>query len=443
MFVPLDNLYEFISHKISNDSILIYQFYPTGSRKIKDIQRINKQDPDWHSLTKAMSLFMHDQEPLDFHYYSNLNDDAIYEFLQQQKPMLLDMLNTTQSSDLFITMSKNSNLRIFNKYQNILDKWMLCHSEKNSQDLQKYEEIGAIGVYWWSHALISKDWYRFAKIDQRLDYFPKKFSFDFNIYSRAWQGTREYRLKMLDLCIEKNLAAASLINFGKIEKNIDWKDHCFKNPQFDAIHQDLDCLDDFQISSSASATYSSDDYQKCAIDVVLETLFDDCRNHLTEKILRPIACGKPFILVSTPGSLEYLKSYGFETFSSLIDESYDTVEVPLDRLNRITDLMKDISTLPPHAKESLYDKMHLIAQKNKQRFWSDEFFQTIVSEFYTNYQQAFTICQSSANGKNWLEWRKAASAHSQIFREFATTSNNHRNRKDILSVMMEIKKIKS
>jgi hypothetical protein len=49
---------------------------------------------------------------------------------------------------------------------------------------------------------------------------------------------------------------------------------------------------------------------------VAETVFDT-RIHLTEKTLRPIACGHPFILAAGPGSLKYLQTYGFRTFSPL------------------------------------------------------------------------------------------------------------------------------
>jgi hypothetical protein len=441
MFIPLDNLYEFISQKISNHLILIYRFYPHGSRKLENIDELRHINPDWKDWTKIIPLFMHDQEPLDFDFYKNLSADDIHRYLCCRYSKFVKKLEDNKILDTFLELVKNDNFHIM-RHKFISDQWMLCHSEKNSQNLKKYEEIGAIGIYWWCHAFIAKDWYRFAKIDQRLNYYPEKFDFDFNLYSRAWQGTREYRLKMLDLCIDKGLVTNSMINFGKIENDTNWKNHHFTNPQF-KIHRDLDCLDNRQVTSSASATYSVDDYQKCAIDVVLETLFDDDRNHLTEKILRPIACGKPFLLVSTPNSLGYLKSYGFETFDSLIDESYDNIQDPLERLNRITDLMKDISTLSSTAKSSLYEKMHVIAQRNKQRFWSDEFSQTIISEFDTNYQNALKVCQASCNGKNWLQWRKLASNYNQDYKKFLVTDNDTRSRKDIVKIMMEIKKIKS
>jgi hypothetical protein len=94
-----------------------------------------------------------------------------------------------------------------------------------------------------------------------------------------------------------------------------------------------------------------EDYEATDIEVVLETLFDDSRLHLTEKSLRPIAVAQPFILAGTHGSLEYLRSYGFKTFGDVWDESYDLVEDPAERLIQIAELMKYISTWLPHQRE--------------------------------------------------------------------------------------------
>ena len=76
---------------------------------------------------------------------------------------------------------------------------------------------------------------------------------------------------------------------------------------------------------------------------MLETLFDDDRLQLTEKSLRPIACGQPFILAATHGSLQYLQNYGFKTFNDVFDESYDQIEDPVKRLKAIVALMVQIS----------------------------------------------------------------------------------------------------
>ena len=122
--------------------------------------------------------------------------------------------------------------------------------------------------------------------------------------------------------------------------------------------------------------------------MVLETLFDDSRLHLTEKILRPIACGQPFILAATQGSLEYLRSYGFSTFSGLIDETYDTIMDPLERLQAIVIEMKRIAQLSQKDKHKLYTELEKIASKNKQLFFSTEWQQKIIREYKSNLEVA-------------------------------------------------------
>lgn len=120
------------------------------------------------------------------------------------------------------------------------------------------------------------------------------------------------------------------------------------------------------------------------IEVVLETLFDDTRQHLTEKTLRPIACGHPFILAATPNSLQYLRSYGFETFDGLIDETYDTISDPIQRLHAIVSSMKQLLT----ADANVHAQLKSIAARNKKRFFSAEFQQHVIDEFKSNFDQA-------------------------------------------------------
>lgn len=49
-------------------------------------------------------------------------------------------------------------------------------------------------------------------------------------------------------------------------------------------------------------------------------------NFLTEKTYKAIAGRHPFMLYAASGSLELLKSQGFETFNNLFDETYDLVD---------------------------------------------------------------------------------------------------------------------
>jgi uncharacterized coiled-coil protein SlyX len=113
-------------------------------------------------------------------------------------------------------------------------------------------------------------------------------------------------------------------------------------------------------------------------------MFDNSRIHLTEKTLRPIACGHPFVLAAGPGSLEYLRSYGFRTFAPWIDESYDHEPDSLRRLEKIINSMNKINLLDTEEFDQFLIEIRHIADFNKKHFFSDAFQQQVIEELKTN-----------------------------------------------------------
>jgi hypothetical protein len=274
----------------------------------------------------------------------------------------------------------------------------LCHSEKNSKDLELYQQHGFIGVYYWCHALISRDWYRYAELDPKLAVNFENITHDFLIYNRAWSGTREYRLTLAEMLADNDLISCCRTTFSAIDNQLSYTQHTFTNADLAISRDDLhDLYPPNTHVASASADYNNQDYATIGIEVVLETLFDDSRHHLTEKTLRPIACGRPFILVATAGSLKYLKQYGFETFDGIIDETYDTIPDPRERLVAITQEIKRISSLDRNQKRLLWHKLYAIAERNKQLFFSNDWHDRIVKEFKDNFDSA--VGQMTALGK--------------------------------------------
>ena len=137
--------------------------------------------------------------------------------------------------------------------------------------------------------------------------------------------------------------------------------------------------------------------------MILETFFDDNRLHLTEKSLRPIACGQPFILAGTYGSLEYLRSYGFKTFENIWDERYDEVKDAHDRLLCIADLMKQIANWAPDTRINKIKQAQVIAEYNRKHFFSQEFFKIVTGELKTNLKLAFKKFCLDNNYHAWLD----------------------------------------
>jgi hypothetical protein len=375
MSVPTHNLYDFIHQVLENRFNLGY-FYPYGEKKLEKFvylfnQYCNLDENLFSQLTYDQMntsirinennnfifdvfprdqidigiieefcpwLICHDQEPLNFEFYQDEINNL--EYIVKQK-------NGRPQIELDMT----SNLRWIHT-SSYRKKWTLLHSELNSPEVEKYNQSGLFHCsYWWSHAMISLDWYRFAKDDKYLK--PgSELAKRFLIYARDTSGSRQYRSKFLNSI--KHLDCCQTGSFEKTE-----------------------------CRPSLSAEYNFKDFNKTGISIVLETVFDQ-RIHLTEKTLRPIACGHPFMIANGPGTLGYLKSYGFHTFHPFINENYDNETDTNKRLKLITNEIERIAMLSDSDFKILLQNIQAIAEHNKKIFFSEEFQLQIVNELKTN-----------------------------------------------------------
>lgn len=297
-------------------------------------------------------MLCHDQEPLNYDLHNN--PDKIKEYL--------DFIPALQK-----TYPLYSDLNIaFKTYHSWQKKWVLLHSELNSPEVVKYESTGHyVGAYWWSHAIISRDWYRYAEYDPSLNY-TAPYKKMFLIYCRDSTGSRTYR--------------TAFIQQLKETVNLD-------NVQLGSVHGNL-------VDSAASASYDVDDFVSTDISIVLETVADQ-RIHLTEKTLRPIACGHPFMIIAGPGTLALLKKYGFETFSPWINEEYDNETDLSNRINLVVNEMKRLSLLGATEKELVLRNCQEITRRNKNYFFSQQFQDAIISELKHNVNLAFNLHQGA------------------------------------------------
>lgn len=401
MSIPLDNLYHWVRDQ-AQYPLTLYVFRPHGSRKISNIKELDYQP--LYSRRSSPPVICHDQEPLNYDFYqwrlenfeAVLQDQFGYD--QATKKLYIDMY---ESLDLH---PKNLHMipRLNSTYY---DSSILLHSEKNSQDLIRYQQDGFICVYYWCHAIISRDWFRYAQHDSSLDR-TNPLTTDFLIHARDWQGTREYRLKFLELLVNADLVNQSKITFQAMIDNHGFDQHLFHNKNFQIDHDKLKSIPTQSIPSWASATYDAIDYSNCLMSVVLETIFDNSKIHLTEKICRALACGHPFLLAAGPGSLQYLRDYGFKTFSALIDESYDDEPDSLLRLQKIIKVMTDIKSLTQDQKIKLKNQFKEITDHNRRWFFGDEFHDLVTRELQVNLDAACVEIQNHI-GSNYRKIRVA------------------------------------
>ena len=339
----VDNFYEFFKSHYGWEKARMFPwiFRTHGSKNLEHMAtlvdyRLHIELP-YTEFQINNALIHHDQEPFAV-------CDSLYIYrhtlLENKKdPFFLHM----DDQELFLQKWQSCSWPIF------------CHSEKNSKDIDWIEQIGLIPCYYFWHALIARDWFRHWK--HHCDIHSKSlWKQRFLLYIRDCSGTRTYRSRV-----------KSILS--------DIKDHI-----------DTDWNNDRKITSDFSAKISVEDAQNTAIQLVAETVFNDTKIHVTEKTFKPMVMKQPFIIFSGPGTLQYLKNYGFRTFDCVWDESYDQEQDHEIRLAKITNIIKDLSNKSDNEFQDIIDKCNQIVDYNHKYFFSDVFESLLLDELHMNMQ---------------------------------------------------------
>lgn len=134
------------------------------------------------------------------------------------------------------------------------------------------------------------------------------------------------------------------------------------NRKFDLSSADISPSSVGGVTWTDSYKFYGDIWNRYKIEIVAET--DPLADYwFTEKTGRCLAAGKPFLLVSGTGSLSNLHKMGFQTFDSVIDESYDTEKTPTLRIRSMIKSLKDLYY--SQDCDSRLQKMYQISEKNK------------------------------------------------------------------------------
>ena len=93
-----------------------------------------------------------------------------------------------------------------------------------------------------------------------------------------------------------------------------------------------------QKSSSKLIAITQDSF--CSL--VTESKFRSTIPNFSEKTLRAVISGRPFVLLAPTGTLQLLRDLGFKTFSRYWDESYDLETDSTKRFEKVMFVVKDI-----------------------------------------------------------------------------------------------------
>jgi hypothetical protein len=369
--LQIDHVYEFLYQNIFKDFEFGHLLNGVvDPNKLIGVNNLSGISLFTQELDAEKKIFFYDQEPL----VPELSDYYINSF-------------GAEKGDRILTTSE---------YSSVLDSYVTQHK------LYK--------LYYFFHGFAALDWYRgyYALNYNKLT--VKPYNYDFITFNRIITNDRSYRIYFVSLLKEQGLLPQGQVSFNVTDNLFDdWQDET-SNPDSKLTsnakqHIELHLngitkliIDSSEVPGSASAniprTIDRLDFNNDTLNVdafwhiVTETVFYYNKLHLTEKIFKPIVSKQPFMLLAAPGNLAYLKSYGFKTFDSVIDESYDLIQDPNLRTEAVVDQLHWYCNLTPGEKTNIIQQLEPIIQHNFDHFYG-EFRHIITQELLDNIKTIF------------------------------------------------------
>jgi len=151
-----------------------------------------------------------------------------------------------------------------------------------------------------------------------------------------------------------------------IEQDNFWKDAiCIKDEYLKQFHQyyrpwmlkDLDMVSDTYFNIATESNNDSDHGKF---------------SYFSEKVMIGWIT-QPTIIIGTPFTIEHLKSLGFESFSELFDESYDTVISNDERLMKTYSEIERVCKMPEKELKAIYNDLLFKVRHNQDTLFKHDF----------------------------------------------------------------------
>lgn len=263
---------------------------------------------------------------------------------------------------------------------------------ERGQHVQELRDIyGWSHSYYFFHGWACLDWYR--GYDRTYLFKPPGYrdrpNRTFMSPNRIIGGERDHRTLFIYHCLRLGLthnyiSAPAVCPVESQSMDVIARRYCSTYPDIEQVlaKADLPWLFEGEQEPQMSSCWlgNFDEAMDSLIYVPTETVYFGNRTHVTEKTFKPIALGMPFVLVAAANTLEYLREYGFRTFDHIWDESYDQEIDDLRRLERVTELLKDIDQCSPTEKANIAKHCVEVTQHNWNHFYHGGFEQCLWHE---------------------------------------------------------------
>lgn len=196
---------------------------------------------------------------------------------------------------------------------------------------------------------------------------PKKYKFSC-LNGTGWN----HRILTYLSLINKSYFKEMVFTFGN-------RQHCQDNlnelilteeekQEFNSLNHNIKFLDNELTDIDLSVNHPA--YRETYINLVTETTINNSTPMLSEKTFKPIIAGQLFILIASPGAVQFLRNLDIDTFDDIIDHHYDTVIDPRTRIKLALDQLDQLDRVDLN---SIYNQIKPRLIKNSEYFLSQRF----------------------------------------------------------------------
>jgi hypothetical protein len=314
-----------------------------------------------------------------FNYGNDAYTEIDYVWMHDQEPCWVD-----EYSALFDTViNRNKDLHVEPGGHIVVSE----HGEYVDRLCQKY---GWQKHYYFYHGWACQDWFRgYDKaflIPRARERTPSR---TFMSPNRIVGGKRDHRVLFLYHIFKQQLehnhiSAPRICQYENVDISLIANKYCNIYPDISQVFSQASLPRLFVGEESQQMTScwltNFNEAQDSLVYVPTETVYFGRRTHITEKTFKAIALEMPFVLVAAAGSLEYLRSYGFKTFSSVFDESYDEEIDDILRVEKVAKLLKQLDSLSPAGRQAVHDACLPIVEHNYNHFYHGGFTDVLWTE---------------------------------------------------------------
>lgn len=195
---------------------------------------------------------------------------------------------------------------------------------------------------------------------------------------------RDHRDYVFDFVNNNNLNDSVILSYHK------WANQDLKNTSFmfetegveyekSRVYQHtIDPIIYYGKGMSLSQVVPISVYNRTHYSLVAETNFSNNYNFYTEKIVKPILAGRLFVVIAGQGYLEFLRSLGFQTFSNIIDESYDQ---EYDNKTRWKQAMEQVARLCSTDPNAVCEQIAEVVKHNQNHMLQTDWYGQLAANF--------------------------------------------------------------